>query len=286
LSEVTELAGQSRRPVGRRPMGGLGLHALSVLVSLLCAAPVLIVLVASLKRLSSYTSLSLTTGGWTLANYTRLLTGDQLPRWVVNSLIVGVVVTGLTVVIDLLAGFAFAKLRFRGRGVLFVMLISTLMLPFSITLVPTYLLVARYGLVDSYPGLILPLLSGPLGVYLMRQFIRGIPDALLEAATIDGASLSRVFVQIVVPLCVQPIAVLSVFTFVSTWNSFLWPLLIAQSDTMKTLTVGIATSNLQFEQNLGSITAQAVLSLLPMLILFIAFQRFFLRGITAGAFKG
>jgi multiple sugar transport system permease protein len=267
-------------------MGGLGLHALSVLVSLLCAAPVLIVLVASLKRLSSYTSLSLTTGGWTLANYTRLLTGDQLPRWVVNSLIVGVVVTGLTVVIDLLAGFAFAKLRFRGRGVLFVMLISTLMLPFSITLVPTYLLVARYGLVDSYPGLILPLLSGPLGVYLMRQFIRGIPDALLEAATIDGASLSRVFVQIVVPLCVQPIAVLSVFTFVSTWNSFLWPLLIAQSDTMKTLTVGIATSNLQFEQNLGSITAQAVLSLLPMLILFIAFQRFFLRGITAGAFKG
>jgi len=261
-------------------------HVLAILVSAVCTAPVLIVLIASLKPLSSFSSLSLTSGGWTLHNYTKLLTGDQLPRWVFNSLVVCVAVTALTVVIDLLAGFAFAKLKFRGRGVLFLLFISTLMLPFSITLVPTYLLVARYGMVDTYLGLILPLLSGPLGVYLMRQFIKGIPDALLEAARIDGASLPRIFLQIVAPLCAQPVAVLTVFTFVSTWNTFLWPLLIAQSDSMKTLTVGIATSNLQFEQDLGSTTAQAILSLVPMLILFVAFQRFFLRGITAGAFKG
>lgn len=261
-------------------------HLVGVLVSVVCAGPVLIVLVASLKRLSSYSSLSLTKGGWTLDNYTRLLTGDQLPRWVLNSVIVCVVVTALTVLIDLLAGFAFAKLTFRGRDSLFVLLISTLMLPFSITLVPTYLLVARFGLVNTYPGLILPLLSGPVGVYLMRQFIRGIPDGLMEAAKIDGASLPRIFAQIIAPLCVQPIAVLTVLTFVSTWNSFLWPLLIAQSDSMKTVTVGIATSNLQFQQDLGSVTAQAILSLVPMLILFIAFQRFFMKGLTAGAFKG
>ncbi|MGW5365178.1 carbohydrate ABC transporter permease [Actinopolymorpha pittospori] len=282
----------TRRPTGRAPGGrGIartaGLHLVAIVVSLVCAGPVLIVVLASLKDISSFTSLSLASGGWTLDNYSRLLaTGSQLPRWVFNSVVIGIAVTALTVVVDLLAGFAFAKLRFRGRGVLFVLLISTMMLPFSITLVPTYLLVARYGLVDTYAGMILPALSGPLGVYLMRQFIRGIPDALLEAARIDGASTLRTFLQIVAPLCVQPMAVLAVFTFVGSWNSFLWPLLIAQTDQMKTLTVGIATQNLQFQQNLGSITAQAVLSLLPMLVLFVSFQRFFMKGITAGAFKG
>ncbi len=272
---------------GRRAAKTAGLHLVAVLVSLLCAGPVLIILLASLKNITSFTSLSLGAGGWTLDNYVRLLTtGAQLPRWVFNSVLVGIAITALTVIVDLLAGFAFAKLRFRGRSVLFMLLISTMILPFSITLVPTYLLVARYGMVDTYTGLILPALSGPLGVYLMRQFIRGIPDALLEAARIDGASTFRTFVQIVMPLCLQPMAVLAVFTFVASWNSFLWPLLIAQSDQMKTLTVGIATTNLQFQQNLGSITAQAVLSLLPMLVLFVGFQRFFMKGITAGAFKG
>jgi ABC-type glycerol-3-phosphate transport system permease component len=274
------------RPMSRRSVRQLvAVHALALIAVALCALPVLIVLVASLKN-ASFANLSITSGGWTLDNYTGLLSGDQLPRWLLNSLIVAVAVTALTVIIDLMAGFAFAKLHFRGRGALFLLLISTLMLPFSITLVPTYLLVARYGMVDSFPGLILPMLSGPLGVYLMRQFIRGIPDALLEAATIDGASIFRVFGQIVVPLCLQPTAVLAVFTFVGAWNNFLWPLLIAQSDEMKTLTVGIATTNLQFEQNLGNICAQAILSLLPMLVLFVAFQRFFVKGITAGAFKG
>lgn len=274
------------RPRSRRSIRELALvHLLAVITVALCALPVLIVLVASLKN-ASFANLSPFTGGWTLQNYGALLKGDQLPRWVLNSLVVAVAVTVLTVIIDLLAGFAFAKLHFRGRSLLFMLLISTLMLPFSITLVPTYLLVARYGMVDSFPGLILPMLSGPLGVYLMRQFISGIPDALLEAATIDGASIFRVFGQIVVPLCLQPIAVLAVFTFVGAWNNFLWPLLIAQSDEMKTLTVGIATTNLQFKQNLGNICAQAILSLAPMLILFIAFQRFFVKGITAGAFKG
>jgi ABC-type glycerol-3-phosphate transport system permease component len=270
----------------RRLVSAVTTHALAITVSAVCAAPVLVVLVASLKQLSTFGNLSPFAGGWTLQNYTGLLSGAQLPRWVLNSVLVGVAVTVLTVLIDLMAGFAFAKLRFRGRDQLFLLLISTMMLPFSITLVPTYLLVARYGLVDTYPGLVLPALSGPLGVYLMRQFIKGIPDALLEAAMIDGASMPRIFVQIIAPLCRQPMAVLTVFTFVGTWNSFLWPLLIAQSDSMKTLTVGIATANLQFERNLGTITAQAIISLIPMLILFVAFQRFFVKGITAGAFKG
>lgn len=273
-----------RTRLNRSWAGTVIVHFFGVLVSALCALPVLIVLVISLEQ-GTFASLS-SPRGWTLANYRLLLTGAQLPRWVFNSLLVAAAVTFLTLIIDLMAGFAFAKLKFRGRSLLFVLMISTLMLPFSITLVPTYLLVARYGLVNTYPGLILPMLSGPIGVFLMRQFIRGIPDALLEAATIDGASMGRIFLQIVVPLCVQPMAVLSVFTFVGAWNAFLWPLLVTQTDQMKTLTVGIATTNLQFHQNVGNICAQAILSLVPMLILYIAFQRYFVKGITAGAFKG
>jgi ABC-type glycerol-3-phosphate transport system permease component len=165
-------------------------------------------------------------------------------------------------------------------------MISTMMLPFSITLVPTYLLAVRYGMVNTYAGLIIPAAAGPFGVYLLRQFILTLPDSLIEAATIDGASTFRVFLSIITPLCFQPLAVLAIFTFVNSWNSFLWPLLVTQSDNMYTLTVGIATTNLQFSQNIGATAAGATISLIPMAILFFVFQRFFLQGVTAGASKG
>lgn len=278
----------SRRPThpGRRVARAAAGHAVAITISLVCALPVLLVLMASLRPLESSKGFAPALTGWTLDNYANLLDNELMSRWIFNSLLVAVVVTMLTVLIDLLAGFAFAKLRFPGRGGLFLLLISTMMLPFSITLVPTFLLVARYDLLDSYAGLVLPVLSGPVGVYLMRQFITNIPDALLEAARIDGASSLRIFVSIVVPLARQPMVVLAVFTFAGNWNSFIWPLLITQSDEMKTLPVGMATTDLEHVQNLGGITAQAIISLLPTALLFFVFQRHFLQGITAGALKG
>jgi ABC-type glycerol-3-phosphate transport system permease component len=198
---------------------------------------------------------------------------------------VGVAVTALTVLVDLLAAFAFAKISFPGRAASFGLLLATLMLPFSVTLVPTYLIANDLNMVDRYSGLIVPALAGPFGVYLLRQFIMKIPDSLIDAARIDGASYPRIFTHVVVPLCLQPMAVLAIFVFVANWNSFIWPLLIAQSDEMKTLTVGMATTNTQFDTNVNGLTAVAVFSLLPMAGLFIAFQRYFIRGVLAGAFK-
>lgn len=265
-------------------LAAIAMHTSAVVTSLVFAAPVIIVLVASLKS-STFLDFGWTPQDWTLRNYREVLSDPLFPRYVANSFIVGGAVTVLTVLVDLLAAYAFAKLSFPGRDKTFALLLATMMLPFSATLVPVYLIAAKLGMVDTYTGMVAPSLAAPFGVFLLRQFIRGIPNSLLESARIDGASELRIFGSIVLPLCRQPMAVLAIFTFVGSWNSFLWPLLIAQSPEMRTLTVGIATTNTQFTQNIGGTTAVAVLSLLPMAVLFLAFQRYFIRGVLAGALK-
>lgn len=275
-----------RRRRRRQPLGVvLGTHAGAVLAVLLCATPIVLVALASVRS-SVFSDFSLAAENWTTANYTALLGDPLVLRWIMNSLLVGAVVTVLTVAVDVLAAFAFAKLPFPGRSAAFGLLLATLMVPVSVTLLPTYLIANRLHLVDTYAGLIVPAIAGPFGVYLLRQFILKIPDSLMDAARIDGASPFRVFRSVVLPLCLQPMAVLAIFVFVANWNSFLWPLLMAQSDDMKTITVGMATSNTQFSQNVNGITAMAMFSLLPMAVLFLAFQRYFIRGVLAGAFKG
>jgi len=260
-------------------------HTLLILVALASIGPVLFVVLASFRPITSFDSLTNTAAPFTLDNYLRVFADRVSVQWLVNSVIVTVAVTVLTVIVDMLAGYAFAKLRFKGSGLILSAMISTVMVPFAVTLLPNYVLVARLGLVNTYAGLIIPLLSAPVGVYLMRQFISEIPDALLEAAKIDGASPLQIFLKIIVPLARQPAIVLSVFTFVNTWNSFLWPLLIAQSEDKRTLIVGIATQSLQHTQNLGAMTAQTVISMVPTLVVFAIFQRYFLMGLTAGSVK-
>lgn len=262
----------------------VGTHLAAIVASVLCAGPILLVVFASF-RATVFSEFSLAPETWTVSNYEELFTNPLMLRWIMNSFIVGATVTVLTVVVDLLAAFAFAKLAFPGRAASFGLLLATLMLPFSVTLVPTYLIADSLHMVDSYWGLIVPAIAGPFGVYLLRQFILKIPDALVEAARIDGASYPRIFLHVILPLCLQPMAVLAIFTFVASWNSFVWPLLMAQSEEMKTLTVGIATTSTQFSQNVNGMTAVAVFSLLPMAALFLAFQRYFIRGVLAGAFK-
>ncbi|WP_163567454.1 carbohydrate ABC transporter permease [Fodinicola feengrottensis] len=224
--------------------------------------------------------------GWSLAGYQQLFALGTIQTWLFNTVLVSTVGTVLTVLVDLMAAFAFSKLKWRGRDSVFLLLISTMMLPFSVTLVPTYLIANSLGLTDNYAALILPGLSAPLGTFLLRQFVRGIPDELLESARVDGASNARIFVSMIVPLSAQPMAVLAILTFVANWNNFLWPLLVIQTDSLKTLTVGLATTSTEFSVDLSSLTATTVISLVPMAILFFAFQRYFLRGVTAGAVKG
>lgn len=260
-------------------------HAWLILLAVISSGPIVFVVLASFRQVGSFDSLMDGSAPFTLENYLEVFSDSVSVRWLINSIIVSIAVTILTVIVDLLAGYAFAKLPFAGSGLLMSAMISTVMIPFSVTLLPNYVLVARLGMVDTYAGLIIPLLSAPIGVYLMRQFIMQIPDALLDAAKIDGASPLRIFFDIVVPLTRQPVIVLAVFTFVNTWNSFIWPLLIAQSEDKRTLTVGIATQSLQNSQNLGAMTAETVISMLPTLLVFVVFQRYFLAGLTAGSVK-
>ncbi|MGS2617954.1 carbohydrate ABC transporter permease [Micromonospora sp. LZ34] len=275
-----------RRRRRRHSAGELvGTHAFGSLAVVLCAGPILLVALASFRS-TLFSDLSPAPENWTLANYSALLGDPVVLRWIVNSLLVAAAVTALTVVVDVLAAFAFAKLRFPGRTAVFGMLLATLMLPFSVTLLPTYLIASRLNLVDTYAGLIVPAIAGPFGVYLLRQFILKIPESLMDAARIDGASTLRIFCSVVLPLCLQPMAVLAIFVFVANWNSFLWPLLITQSDDVKTIPVGMAVTNTQFSVNVNGITAMAMLSLVPMAVLFLSFQRYFIRGVLAGAFKG
>lgn len=287
-----DLTRGAARPRAARPGAGrwgkllrvASVHAVAIIASAVCAGPVLMVVLASLHD-SVYADFSLAVSEWTLTNYERLLSNEVVLRWILNSLWVAAAVTGLTVAVDMLAAYAFGKLRFAGRDISFKVMLATMMLPFSATLVPVYLMVSELGMVDRYSGLIIPVAAGPFGVYLLRQFVIGIPDSLMEAARIDGANHWWIFRQVVLPLCKQPMAVLAIFTFVANWNSFLWPLLMAQSEHMMTLPVGIATTNTQFTQNISLITAGAVISILPMALLFAVFQRYFVGGVLAGAVK-
>jgi multiple sugar transport system permease protein len=288
---VRDLTGGVARPAARTGAGRLGrrariasVHAAAIVASVVSAGPVLLVVLASLHD-SVYADYSVTVTDWTLTNYRRLFSNELFVRWILNSVWVAAAVTALTVAVDILAAYAFAKIRFVGRDISFKAMLATMMLPFSATLVPVYLLASDLGMVDHYSGLIVPAAAGPFGVYLLRQFVAGIPDSLMEAARIDGANHWWIFRQVVLPLCKQPMAVLAIFTFVANWNSFLWPLLMAQSEHMMTLPVGIATTNTQFTQNISLITAGAVISILPMALLFAAFQRYFVGGVLAGALK-
>lgn len=275
-----------RPPLGsRKAWAAVRSHTLLLLVAAASVGPVLFVLLASFRPITSFASLGDTSAPFTLDNYLGVFADRVSVQWLINSIVVTCAVTVLTVIVDMLAGYAFAKLKFRGSGLLLSAMVSTVMVPFAVTLLPNYVLVARLGLVDTYAGLIIPLLSAPVGVYLMRQFISEIPDALLEAAKIDGANPLQILLKIIVPLSKQPAIVLAVFTFVNTWNSFLWPLLIAQSEEKRTLIVGIATQSLQHSQNLGAMTAQTVISMVPTLVVFAVFQRYFLLGLTAGSVK-
>jgi len=206
-------------------------------------------------------------------------------RWAVNTLVVATAVTVITVAIDTLAGYAFARLHFPGKRLLFIAILSTLMIPVAALIAPLYLTVKDLGLLNTYPGLILPMVVSPLGVFMMRQFIGTLPDGLYEAARLDGASEFLVFRRIVLPLIKPAIVVLGIFVFMTQWVNFLWPLVSTTSDDMRTLTVGVAALEGQFVTNWGIISAAAVMTMIPITIVFLIFQRWFVQASMAGALK-
>lgn len=204
----------------------------------------------------------------------------------VNSVVVAVFTVLGTLVFCSMVGYALAKLDFPGKRLVFTLVLVTLMVPGVVTFVPLFVVVSKLGMVSTYPALILPFLAGPLGVFLMRQFIQDIPDSLIEAARIDGAGELRIFLRVVMPLCGPALATLAILTFLGSWNNFLWPLVVAQSEDMYTLPVALSLYSVgQNSTNYGVLLAGSVLIITPVLLLFVALQRYFIQGIAATGIK-
>jgi multiple sugar transport system permease protein len=223
----------------------------------------------------------------TTDNYGRLFDQLDFPRFFFNSSVIALAVTVGNLVFCPMLGYALAKLRWRGKRPIMGLVLATLMVPAGITLIPNFILMSNLGFVNTYPGLILPFLAGPFGVFLMRQFMLGVPNELLEAARMDGANEFRIFWSVVMPIATPVLATLGILTFLGNWNSFIYPLVMAQEPQMYTLPVALATfATGQYQADHGMLMAGSVILVVPVLIVFILFQRWITEGIATTGLKG
>jgi ABC-type glycerol-3-phosphate transport system permease component len=282
---------RQRPPAPPKPKFGidsvyLGLtYAVLLIAAFIAIVPFLYVVSTSLKE-----SLSLFQypPQWiprdpTLTNYRKLFDDHPWLRWTFNSFFVATAVTVIKVVIDSMAGYAFAKMRFPAREPLFLLVLMTLMIPFAATLLPLYIIVRELHMTNSYWGLILPPLASPIGIFMMRSFIESLPGDLENAARLDGCTEFGIYLRVILPLIRPGLIVLGVFTFMNQWTSYLWPLVINTQSDMFTLTVGVRSLNSLFTVDWGLLSAGAVMSMLPLVIVFIFLQRYFIAGSIAGA---
>ena len=221
-----------------------------------------------------------------LANYSDVLRQTPFARWFVNTVIVTVVTVAGNLLLCSLAGYAFARIKFFGREIVFILILATLMIPFQVVMIPTFIIVKDLGLINTLQALIVPNLAQAFGIFLLRQFFRTLPVELEEAARIDGASRLSVLFKIVLPLSGPALATLAVITFLWTWNDFLWPLITIYSPNNMTLQLGLTTFQGTHASSWNLLMAANVMSMLPVLLLFFLAQRYFIRGIATSGLKG
>jgi multiple sugar transport system permease protein len=221
-----------------------------------------------------------------LKNYTDAIVYGQVDVFLFNSLLYAVVITAVQLAINTLAAYAFARMSFRGRGVLFSLLLATMMLPPAVLLVPQFLVVSGLGLVDSFMGVVLPGFAGAFGVFLLRQFFLNIPRSLEEAGRLDGCSSLGVLWHIVLPLSRPVLVTLGLFTFMGAWNSFVWPLVVLSDQAYYPLTVGLSLFREESGADWPRIFAGAVMGSMPLILLFLLAQRYLVRGISLSGLKG
>jgi ABC-type glycerol-3-phosphate transport system permease component len=220
-----------------------------------------------------------------LSNFTRPLGALPFGNWYVNSTAIAVVAVLITVVVNLLAGYVLAKMRFRGRNVVFLALLATLMIPVQVVMIPQFRIVAELGWLNTYWAVIIPRAAEAFGVFLARQYMLSIPDDLIDAARLDGASAFRVFRSIVLPLSRPLIAVLVIFTFMYRWNELAWPLIVLRDAELYTVPVGLAFLQGQYTTDYSALMSMALLSTLPMVLVFAVFQRYLVEGIATTGLK-
>jgi multiple sugar transport system permease protein len=280
-------AGPAKPALWRRLAPRSATHAVLVVTCILLVTPFFFVIAASFKDSGSLFAYPPVWVQWPpyLGNYDRLLFHTGFPRWMFNTLFVATTVTVVKVFLDSMAGYALAKLSFRGKRVVFGLMIALLMVPFAAVLIPLFIIVNNLGLTNTYWALILPPLANPLGPFLIRQFILALPNDLENAARLDGVGEFTIYRRIVLPLIKPGLVVLAVIVFTDQCMSFIWPLVATTSDNLQVLTVGVAGLRAKGGVNYGLWSASAVMSLVPLAVFFFVLQRQFLARSTAGALK-
>ena len=271
-----------------RPQSHRGIYVLLTAGLILMVIPFLWMVISSIKPEAEVRAVPPT--WWpetvTLDNYRTLFEKLDFPVYFLNSTLVALAVTAGNVLFGSMLGYALAKLDFPGKRVVFGLVLATLMIPGVVTFVPLFILTTNLGLTNTLPGIFLPFLAGPFGVFLMRQFISGLPDELIQAARVDGAGELRIFFSIILPLCGPALATLGILSFLTSWNNFLWPLVVAQTEDKFTLPVALALYSVgQNATKYGLLLAGAVAVVIPVIAVFLALQRYIMQGISMTGIK-
>jgi multiple sugar transport system permease protein len=221
----------------------------------------------------------------TLGNYRQLFAQVGMGGYLLNSAVIACGVTAISVLFNVMAGYAFAKLRFAGRDALFKSLLAALVIPGQVAMMPLFLMLKVMGLVNTWAGVIVPGMAGVFGIFLVRQYARSLPDALLEAARIDGAGELRIFFLVVLPLLKPVLVTLAVFAFLGSWNDFMWPLIVLTDGALHTAPVALASLSREHVQDSELMMAGSVVTVLPVLVLFLGLQRYYMQGLLMGSVK-
>jgi multiple sugar transport system permease protein len=279
------------RPVKSRPRrlrrirpGNVAAFLVLLVVSVAWVVPLAWAVDTSLKPEGQTTPIppSWSSSRWTIDAYLKVLDNGNLTRWFVNSAVTSVVITAGTVLLASLAGYALSRIRFRGRIMVFWLIMAGLMIPIESLVVPLFYEINSLNMVDTYWGIILPQLASPVSVFIFKQYFDGIPREFEEAAVMDGASQLRVYWRVMMPLSMPAVATVAILSFIASWNNFLWPLIAITGNNMMTITVGLSTVQGAYGLQYAQIMASTVLAALPMLVVFGFFQRQIVQGISGG----
>ncbi|WP_180901433.1 carbohydrate ABC transporter permease [Martelella soudanensis] len=285
MTDITREAAVSRYRPKVRP-GYVLMWTLLLIGGIVMITPILFMFATSLKPSSQVYDLRLIPQDPTLANYIEVLTSSGFARWFVNSLLIATIVTCSNVFFDSLVGYTLAKFRFRGRRFIFLAILSTLMIPTEMLVIPWYLMSANFGWHDSYWGIMFPGMMTGFGTFLMRQFFEGVPDDFMEAARIDGMNEFVIWWRIAMPLVAPALSALAIFTFLGNWTAFFWPLIVTTSSELYTLPVGLSSFAVEAQIEWEMIMTGAALATIPTLLVFLIFQRYIVRGVMLAGVKG
>jgi multiple sugar transport system permease protein len=273
-----------RRRIRRMRPSSVAAFLVLFIVSVAWVVPLAWAVDTSLKPEAQTTPIppSWSSSRWTISAYLQVLDNGNLSRWFANSAITSVVITAGTVLLASLAGYALSRIRFRGRAMLFWLILAGIMIPVESLVVPLFYEINSLNMVDTYWGIVLPQLASPVSVFIFKQYFDGIPREFEEAAVIDGASRLRVYWRVMMPLSMPAVATVAILSFIASWNNFLWPLIVVTGNNMMTIPVGLATVQGSYGIQYAQVMASTVLAALPMLVVFGFFQRQIVEGISGG----